>query len=215
MAIFRVVLCLVIVSSLAACAFGDRDVVLSYPPDTKSNDSLVGSAEAAPIVADAGTKLTVLLFDDLRADKSTVGEVRNGWGMKTADANTSSDVPEWVRNAITFEFKQAGFEVLSEMSADAENQIVLDGQIVNAFCTALFSYEAKVSFIAKLIRDGETLLDTGYNGEGSIGNGVTGLNCHADIPPSGRLSGGHGFRNGRKKFGRVNRFGHVLCCTLA
>lgn len=155
---------------LGACAFGDRDVYLTYPPEENDGGSISAMAAELETKAEMGQRQTLVisLFEDLRPDKATVGEVRNGWGMKTADANTSSDVPAWVREAARYEFERAGFNVLFSDEID-QTYPVLDGQIITVFCKAFFSYEGEVSLIAKLSLNGKTVMDQRYTGEGSVG----------------------------------------------
>lgn len=168
MRILRMLLSLSLLSVLGACAFGDRSVLLEYPPEKEKAGSMAAMAAIEPASGGERQKLVISLFDDLRADKATVGEVRNGFGMKTADANTRSDVPDWIREAARYEFERAGFDV-SFADESGSGDPVLDGQIITVFCKAMFGYEGEVSLIATLERGGETLLDNRYSGEGSVG----------------------------------------------
>ena len=64
------------------CAFGTRRVALQTPPVA----SIHGSA---PVSTAAQGKIVLLAFADQRSNKRAVGEVRNRWGMHTADKGSA------------------------------------------------------------------------------------------------------------------------------
>lgn len=147
---------------VSACAFGDRHVRLDYPP------SGAESVEAVPASARIGARrLHLALFTDQRAERMRIGEVRNGWGMHTADVVASNDVCEWVRKGVRTELERAGFEVVED--CPAAGGVELRGEVLRVHCDALFSYEAEVQLSAELTRDGVVLARYPAGGKGSAG----------------------------------------------
>ncbi|MGH7805875.1 MAG: hypothetical protein ACREQJ_16125 [Candidatus Binatia bacterium] len=86
------------------CAFGTRHVSLG---------------EAVPIspVAGGGArgKVVVVKFADGRIGEdgagATVGHVRNGWGMKTAEVKSSVDPVDWVTDTVARSLAAQGYQV--------------------------------------------------------------------------------------------------------
>jgi hypothetical protein len=157
-------------SVLTGCAFGTRQVTLTYPPAAVSEASGPKTAEAATTVSGATKPVILVPFTDQRADKRSIGEVRNGWGMRTADVITDRDVAEWVTRAVMMELTRAGYQVMSRNEVSNFDTLpTLTGDLITIHCTALFSYEGEVSFFAKLERDGYELLKKRYTGRGSAG----------------------------------------------
>jgi hypothetical protein len=155
-------------SSLGACAFGDRNVILDYPPQTENASHALLQTSDKPVAAGNRQKLVISLFEDQREDKVAIGEVRNGLGMKTASVITQSNVPAWIREATRHEFQTAGFDVFFGENSEV-NAPVLDGQIITVYCGAFFTYEGEVSLGATLKHDGINLLENRYYGKGSVG----------------------------------------------
>lgn len=154
---------------LGACAFGDRMVTLSYQTETaKAAAATTATAAATPAsTASKGTYVLIPLKDE-RPQKQMVGEVRNGWGMHTADVVADNDVAEWVTDGIRQELAKAGYTVVGS-AADDPAAPQIEGTVTRVFCTALFSYEADVSFFVVLRRDGKELVNRQYHGTGSAG----------------------------------------------
>jgi hypothetical protein len=157
-------------SVMTGCAFGTRQVPLVYPPERASEDPGPKIAKAAGTVPVAGQPIILLPFTDQRADKRLIGEVRNGWGMRTADVVTDRDIVDWVTRAVAMELENAGYQVVPvDRMSPFDNTPTLTGDLVTVYCTALFSYEGEVSFFAKVERDGQELLKKRYTGKGSAG----------------------------------------------
>lgn len=153
--------------SLSGCAFGNRQVTLTYPPENTSG--VIQTAEAATRTP-ANHEDIVIDFVDRRSDKGVIGEVRNGWGMHTADVVAVNGVQKWVSGAVKSELEAAGYSVsVRNPKMSLPPGILLSGEILTVYCTALFSYEGKVSFIAKVIKDNKELIDKRYSGKGSAG----------------------------------------------
>jgi hypothetical protein len=143
----------------AGCAFGTRTAVLDYPGDGPWN-----APAGAPLVR-------ITEFDDGRA-QTDVGDVRNGYGMRTARVVTTSDVAEWVTEAVATELGAKGFDVETE-GGSADPVLVVTGRVVEAYTTMkrrlrVFSVDVVVS------RDGEVLLEERYSGTPDRPRGVRG-----------------------------------------
>jgi len=143
----------------AGCAFGTRTAVLDYPGD-------------GPWNAPAGAPLVLINeFDDGRV-QTDVGDVRNGYGMRTARVVTTSDVAEWVTEAVATELGAKGFDVETE-GGSADPVLVVTGRVVEAYTTMkrrlrVFSVDVVVS------RDGDVLLEERYSGTPDRPRGVRG-----------------------------------------
>lgn len=159
----RVGCLLVVAATVTGCAFGTRQAPLSYPPADQQM--------AAPAAATKTTTIVLKKFNDERTDKSVVGTVRNGFGMRTADVVASKDVSDWVTSAVGTELRANGYRVVSAAAEDSRGGSVVEvsGSVLNAFCDMYMSYTGQVSLLAKVKgRDGE-LIAKHYSGEGSAG----------------------------------------------
>lgn len=152
---------------IQGCAFGTRHVPLSYPP---SQSSSLGEKTAHAATISANQQPIVLLkFADDR-QKTEIGEVRNGWGMKTADVVSEKDVAKWVTDALAFELMAAGYQVSQDTAPeDGKTNLIISGQVLTVYCAAHLSYEGDVSFYAKVEQDGKELIRKRYSGEASAG----------------------------------------------
>ena len=149
---------------LSGCAFGDRKAALDYPP-VKEQSS--GEAQAAPATQAGGTVI-VETFSDIREDKTVVGNVRNGFGMKTAKVLPQRDVTDWVREAFIYELEAAGYTVVDGAAAPSGTAAV-SGDILRAYCDMYFSYDGQVALRVEANKDGKVLLNQSYTGKGSVG----------------------------------------------
>lgn len=134
--------------SLSGCAFGTRRPILSYTAVT-------------PIRTPNNIAIKVVVFEDSRVNKKTIGEVKNAYGMKTADVITDTNIAEWITNALKSELRNAGYTVIEA----AENKI--QGEILKVYCKALLSYEGEVMIKVSLRKGNKKLLDKMYSGEAS------------------------------------------------
>jgi hypothetical protein len=156
-----VALC-VVAALTSGCAFGTRRATLGYAASSPSS----AVAHAKP----TAPRIALVKFVDQRADKRAIGEVRNGWGMHTADVVAETDVADWVTRAVATELENAGYQLtLGNEGAVAPETTILTGDIVTVYCTALFSYEGEVSFFARVMQDGHEVLAKRYTGKGSAG----------------------------------------------
>lgn len=154
---------------LTSCAFGTRQPTLTYPPATET-----GSTPETQVATPAEPKhVTILLkeFRDERSDKSVVGTVRNGFGMRTADVVPTNSVPDWITQAIALELKDVGYPVIrdDQRTSGNPNEVVVSGEILNVFCDMYMSYTGQVSLVAKVSNNSGEVLNRHYAGEGSAG----------------------------------------------
>ncbi len=157
------------VESCTSRAFGNRHVTLNYPPEKQSESSGPKVAEAASATVN-GKSIVLMQFVDQRSNKSVIGEVRNGWGMHTADVVVENDVSGWLTNAVRMELEKLGYKVsLGKDNGASAANIVLGGEVLQVYCTAMMTYEGEVSFFAQLQKDGKELLRKRYTGKGSAG----------------------------------------------
>lgn len=151
------------------CAFGNRHVELSYPPERK--DTGPAEAVAGPAPEPFGDAfLNVTPFNDIRENMVEVGCVRNGFGMKTAKVIADNDVADWITEAVIMELKNAGYSVVKVTSAEeAESGPVLTGDVVKVYCDAFFSYAGEVMMSARIMDGEKEVLRKTYTGKGSAG----------------------------------------------
>lgn len=167
--VVQVVLLGVLVLLMGSCAFGNRHVTLNYPPEKQFESEGPKVAEAAPVPVN-GKPIILMQFVDQRSNKSVIGEVRNGWGMRTADVVAENDVSNWLTNAVRFELEKLGYKVtLGTNNRESLSVIALGGEVLHVYCTAMMTYEGEVSFFATLQKDGKELLRKRYTGKGSAG----------------------------------------------
>jgi uncharacterized lipoprotein YajG len=149
--------------SFGGCAFGNRHVTLTYPPQQVP----VPRPGAAPSSTTTLRPTIVLItFLDQRPTKQTIGSVHNGFGMHTADVVAQNDVAAWVTNAIGTELEKAGFAVTR---ASASDRSALDaqvsGEVLKVYCEAWTKYEAEVAFDVRVVKDGKEVLRKSFSGK--------------------------------------------------
>lgn len=160
------ILALSLVLFLTGCAFGNRHVKLTYPPQRVGDGNLTAVAEAAPAPQPAREKVLLVRFLDQRANKSAVGAVHNGFGMHTADVIAQNSVPDWVSAAVRVELEKAGFEVSQVADPPSASSLpIVTGEVLKVYCSAYTKYETEVSFSARVERDGAEILRKTYQGE--------------------------------------------------
>lgn len=166
---FRFWACVFAACLMAGCAFGTREATLIYPP------ALDGDAKEAPRnVAKPEpreTKIQLLQLRDERSEKSMVGTVRNGYGMRTADVIPTNSVTDWVTQALKLELQKRGYTVITGAPKDGAEagSIVISGEILNVFCDMYFSYTGQVSLVVKVSNSAGEIYSRHYAGEGSAG----------------------------------------------
>ncbi len=128
---------------------------------------------AAPVPAPPPEQATVVLqpFTDQRrrTDKFSIGEVRNGWGVPTAEVVADSDVVEWVMKGIETELAAKGVRVVRGGQPSAPDLPVLAGDVLTVYTTAVFVYDGKVELAVTLRQAGREVLQKQYAGSGGAG----------------------------------------------
>ncbi|MFH1798512.1 MAG: hypothetical protein ABH844_04120 [Candidatus Omnitrophota bacterium] len=145
---------LTVLSSIMAsgCAFGTRRPKLEYSAIT-------------PVCSQKDVRIRVEKISDVRPDKDVIGNVRNGFGMKTADVVTTTDIADWVTNALKLELNNAGYKVTVK---ESDNEI--SGEIVRVFCTANFNYEGEVIVSIILKVGSKVVINKTYSGKATALN---------------------------------------------
>lgn len=139
-------------SFLSSCAFGTRQVALTYPQPAKLS---------AP--SKSSDRVIFFEFQDQRQDPSKVGDVQNGYTMKTAKVVANSDVRKWVNDAIRSQLEQFGYQVtIGHTDEDKKAGLVLSGAILNVYCTAYWTYEGEIYLTATIKKNGGKLIDKPY-----------------------------------------------------
>ncbi len=149
------------------CAFGTRHVTLVYPPEEVTKDVGPGVAEASSPPAVTGEPIILLQFVDERSDRRVIGEAQNLRGRNTHDVVTEDNVAEWVTRALKMDLEKAGYQVMKTDSPATGR--VISGKIMTVYCTARWTYQGKVLFVASVKEDGKEILKKPYRGEGSTG----------------------------------------------
>ena len=105
---------------LLGCAFVDRRVTLT-PPTT------IPQTFSASTSSSDKKEISVARPQDLRPDPTTVGNIRNGYGMVTASVRSNTDIPMWVTNSVIQGLERAGFRVeRAETVETAPTPVALD-----------------------------------------------------------------------------------------
>lgn len=152
--------------TFVGCAFGTREAMLQYPPQSEAGG--ISTAHAATEPELKATEILLVTFNDKRQDNRLVGTVRNGFGMRTADVVAINSVPEWVSEAVKKELNNAGYTVRTK-SEGSQSPATLSGDIINVFCDAFFTYDGQVSLYVKLNKNDKDILSKLYIGKGSAG----------------------------------------------
>lgn len=154
---------------LGGCVLGTRNPTLTYPPSADS--SAVSAAHAAEKPLAKNVQIVLEPFDDERSDQKTVGTTRNAFGMRMADVVPRNNVADWVTRAMKTELENNGYTVIDgKPGASASGAgVVVSGSVLNVFCDMYISYTGQVSLLVRLSKDGQSLLDRHYSGEGSAG----------------------------------------------
>jgi hypothetical protein len=156
--------CLIYCST--GCAFGNRHVTLTYPPQHVAGGRLTAVAEAASPPAVPQEKLILVTFLDQRPNRSAVGAVHNGFGMHTADVLAQNSVADWVVGAVAVELEKAGFTVAKVKDIPPSPGLpVVTGEILKVYCAAYMRYESDVSFAIRVESNGKEILRKTYQGQ--------------------------------------------------
>lgn len=163
------------------CALVDMKLPLAaYQPDSEPRLG-TGRVEVA-IPADP-------MFDKNKDGLPIIGEVRNGYGVHTADVVTPDSIPGWFANACQAEFAQAGYQtqVVPRLSPACQRGIQVEVQRFHGGMDPGFWTVGGVSdieFLFTVVRDGQPVEQIRFKGMGD---------------DRGMIGGGEEIRNGLKK----------------
>ena len=145
--------------SVAGCAFGTRRVDLR------------------PVVVDSGGdyhhgEIYLGQPQDYRVERTSVGCVRNGWGMRTAEVESTNNVASWAQDSVAGSLRACGYTVHTdgdhtEMPASAVT-IVLG--VDKVFCETYWKYRAEVSLVAEVRRGADLTERFSTKGQASATN---------------------------------------------
>ena len=152
---------------LGGCAFGARTAHLTYPPEETAH-SAIPAAHAQETQSDRG-RVVVLNVTDDRSEKSRIGNVRNTFGMDTADVVTSDDVRGWVENALKSELERAGYTVMQEGTSQTDDAVGLQTSVMKVYCDVYMTYDGEVSLMLNLRGGNRSPASKLIEGEGSVG----------------------------------------------
>jgi len=165
------ILNLALISSIAllsGCAFGTRTAELSYPPE-ENGGGLIQSAQAQGTELHR-SKIVALSVTDERSERNRIGNVRNGFGMDTADVVTKDDIRGWVDDALTKELESAGYEVVRSDEAGASKDVIgLQAEILKVYCDVYFTYDGEVALMVTLDSEDSDTVKKQFEGEGGVG----------------------------------------------
>lgn len=165
----RLLLVVLGMAALSGCAFGTRHVELSYPPKTGDGGGLVAAARADTGKV-PGCCEVILAVSDRRTETRRIGNVRNGFGIDTADVVTDSGVTAWVAGAFRQELAEAGYTVIpAESDAASAGAVRIEAEITKVYCDVIFSYEGDVWMNVYLSRQDNAPIANSYHGSGSAG----------------------------------------------
>jgi hypothetical protein len=153
------------------CAFGDRTVTLTYPPPAHDSGEPATATASAPQAPSPHAAVVLRPFGDQRrrTNTSSIGEVRNGWGIPTAEVVAEGDVIAWVMKGIEAELAARGLRVLRDGPPGEPDLPVLSGDVLTVYATAVFAYDGKVEFSVTLRQADQALLQQQYRGSGGAG----------------------------------------------
>ena len=163
------------------CALVDMKLPLGqYKP---SNQPQLGSGPVeVAIPADP-------MFDKSKVGLPIIGEVRNGYGVHTADVVTPDSIPDWFANACRQEFDKAGYQaqVVTHLSTNCRRGIQVDIQRLRGSMDPGFwsiGGICEIEFTVTVVRDGQPVEQVRFKGMGD---------------DRGMIGGGEEIRNGLRK----------------
>jgi hypothetical protein len=150
-------------AALGACA-SDRSVRLVAP--ARPAPALEALEAAAPLEPAADPELVHALLYDQRVPELTLGELRNGWGMRVGRIRSDDPVLPWVRSALEVELAAAGLELAPEerSTGPAPDELVLSLGLHRAFCPDRGGAGAEVELDAEVFRAERRLLGRRFLG---------------------------------------------------
>ena len=156
--------CLMFAITGTGCAFGDRHVTLSYLPADDMTTRIDG-------------QIAVVTFEDVRPRERLhdVGEVRNGFGIVTADVRIDTkkdqgniqDIGAWVADALSQELTLAGAAVqrVDSVSQASGYPVVVSGTISKLWVNMYLQYDAKIRTVVTITRNGSVVFNEPVKGD--------------------------------------------------
>jgi hypothetical protein len=147
---------------LAGCTSVDRQPTLNYPPATASD-----ARAAAP----KNKQIILNPFLDHRADRTNVGMVSSGFGLRETEVVPANDVANWVIESVKTELENDGYFVtLGSRGKDdlPGASAAVSGVIVDVSCKS--GHSGKVEMIGKVNKAGKEVLNKTYSAQGSARN---------------------------------------------
>lgn len=150
--------------SIFGCAFVDRRVTLT-PPTTIPQISTPSSPSSGE------RTISVARPQDLRPDPTTVGNIRNGYGIVTASVRSNTDIPMWMASSIIQGLERTGFRIERvETVETASTPIALDIAVSRVFtehAPGFLRLTAKgdVAAQVEVYKDGTRILRRTYTGK--------------------------------------------------
>ena len=121
--------------SCGGCAFGHREVALSYVPAATASNEGNGAAVYVAAIKDVCPNPEVSVF----AKGREIGDIRNGFYMKTACVvSKSMDLSPWITDALAKEMKQHGFQPVQVTSLPPECPLGLSGALSECYSKMKF-----------------------------------------------------------------------------
>jgi hypothetical protein len=125
----------------------------------------------SPTASQNGKVVSVARPQDLRPDPTTVGNIRNGYGMVTAQVRSNSDVAMWVANSLIGGLEQAGYRVeRAETVETAQTPIAIDigvSRVFTEYVPTFFTIDGKADVAAQVevYKQGQRILRRVYTGK--------------------------------------------------
>ena len=160
---------LIAIIFLNGCAFGTREALLTYPPPVDQEGGQV--AHAANQATKNGVKVIIGDVEDKRTVTHRVGNVRNGFGMDTADVVATNNVRDWVVEALQWELNNAGYSVVkpADIGKDVDSAVNVTGAIQTIYCDVYMTYDGDATVQLKAVQNGKEIVHNLYVGSGSAG----------------------------------------------
>ncbi|MCK5226132.1 MAG: hypothetical protein KAQ89_05395 [Planctomycetes bacterium] len=164
------------------CAFGDRVVALRYHSEIDVNQKQVDSQEIyiASFKDVSSNNLKKISFKDskgtrIRTDGKEIGEIRNGYNIKTACVvSKSPDLGPWITHALSQELKQRGFNVINVTSLPPEISLGINGSIEKCYSKMYFlkAPDCTIQATISLQKSGVTVFAKEYIGQSKVSMGI-------------------------------------------
>ena len=135
---------------VSGCAFGTRRPVLNYTVGTEQKPT-------------RNVNIYVERFLDERLEKDVIGHDRNGWGMKTAKVITTTNISDWITEAIQAELENSGYTITN----DPKTEHAVKGEVIKVYCDSYMTYDGETGIEVTLEKNGENLFTRKYLGKDS------------------------------------------------